>query len=35
VVTTLGVPLSTPFLDLEGRAQALATPPIKPKKRPN
>jgi transcriptional regulator with XRE-family HTH domain len=35
VATTLGVQLSTLFRDLEGRAQALATPPIKPKKRPN
>jgi hypothetical protein len=35
VATTLGLPLSTLFRDLEGRAQALATPPVKPKKRPN
>jgi transcriptional regulator with XRE-family HTH domain len=33
VATTLGVPLSTLFRDLEGKAQALAVPVGKPKKR--
>lgn len=37
VATTLGIPLSALFRDLEGKAQTLATPPVrtspKPRKR--